>query len=144
MGGGYGIFFLSCQNLPFLRIFLKASKMIFYQKNEGFLSSYFTTDEEIFVVLNPSEKQCFLILSSFSHNLTRKLIFFSKRVSKASNLICLLLFMLPNVVFDAFKLHFWCFTTRSKHPKWWNSTMSWSEKLCCQIFVWEWGGVQGS
>ena len=52
--------------------------MIFYQKNEGFLSSYFTTDEEIFVVLNPSEKQFFLILSSFSHNLTRKLIFSQK------------------------------------------------------------------
>ena len=36
--------------------------MIFDQKNEGFLSSCFTTDEEIFVVLNPSVKQCFPIL----------------------------------------------------------------------------------
>ena len=32
------------------------SKMIFDQKNEGLLSYCFTTDEEIFVVLNPSEK----------------------------------------------------------------------------------------
>ena len=57
--------------------------MIFDQKNEGFLTSYFTTDEEIFVVLKPSEKhrekQCFLILSSFSHNLTGKLIFSQKK-----------------------------------------------------------------
>ena len=60
----------------------KASKIIFDQKNEGFLSSYFTTDKKLFVVLNPSEKhrekQCFLILSSFSYNLTRKLIFYQK------------------------------------------------------------------
>ena len=66
-------------------------KMIFDQNNKGFLSSCFTTDEEIFVVLNPSEKdrekQCFPILSLLSHNLTGKLIFSQKRVSKASNLI---------------------------------------------------------
>ena len=90
-GGCNGIFFLSCQNFPFLRFFLKASKMIFDQKNEGFLSSCFRTDEEIFLVLNPSEKdrkkQCFLILSLLSHNLTGKLSFSLKRVSKASNLI---------------------------------------------------------
>ena len=65
--------------------------MMFDQKNEGFISSCFTTDEEIFVVLNPSEKdrekQYFLILSLLSHNLTEKLIFSQKRVSKASNLI---------------------------------------------------------
>ena len=65
--------------------------MIFDQKNEGFLSSCFTTDEEIFLVLNPSEKdrenQCCLILSLLSHNLTEKLIFSQKIVSKASNLI---------------------------------------------------------
>jgi len=42
--------------LPLSKVFLKASKIVFDQKNEGFLSSYFTTDEEIFVVLNPSEK----------------------------------------------------------------------------------------
>ena len=30
--------------------------MIFDQKNEGFLLSYFTNNREIFVVLNPSEK----------------------------------------------------------------------------------------
>ena len=30
----------------------------FDQKNEGFLSACFTTDLKIFVVLNPSEKQC--------------------------------------------------------------------------------------
>ena len=106
------IIFLSCQNLPFLRFFLKASKMIFDQKNEGFLSSCFTTDEEIFVVLNPSEKdrekQCFLILSLLSHNLTEKLIFSQKRVSKASNLIAccfwcfqMLILMLSNYTFDA-------------------------------------------
>ena len=51
----------------------------------------FTTDEEIFVLVNPSEKdrekQCFLILSLLSHNLTGKLIFSQKRMSKASNLI---------------------------------------------------------
>ena len=35
----------------------KASKTIFDLKNEGFLSSWFTTDEELFVVLNPSEKK---------------------------------------------------------------------------------------
>ncbi len=34
------------------KVFLKASKMIFDQKKEGFLLSYFTTDEKIFVVLN--------------------------------------------------------------------------------------------
>jgi len=65
--------------------------MIFDQKNGGFLSSGFTTDEEIFVVLNPSEKdkekQCFLILSLFSHNLAGKLIFSLKRVSETSHLI---------------------------------------------------------
>ena len=65
--------------------------MIFDQKNGGFLSSCFTTDEEIFVVLNPSEKdkekQCFLILSLLSHNLTGKLIFSQKRVSKTLHLI---------------------------------------------------------
>ena len=65
--------------------------MIFDQKNEEFLSSCFTTDEEIFLVLNPSEKdrekQCFLILSLLGHKLTEKLIFSQKRVSKASNLI---------------------------------------------------------
>ena len=76
------IIFLSCQNLPFLRFFLKASKMIFDQKNEGFPLFHFTPVEEIFVVLKPyekdREKQCFLILSSFSHNLTRKLIFSQK------------------------------------------------------------------
>ena len=34
----------------------ESSKMIFGQKNEGFLSSCFTTDEETFVqVLNPSK-----------------------------------------------------------------------------------------
>ena len=43
--------------LPKLALSLKASKMIFDQKNEGFLSSCFTPDEEIFVVLNPSEKE---------------------------------------------------------------------------------------
>jgi len=54
--------------------------MIFDQKNGGFLSSGFTTEEEIDVVLNPSEKeqQCFLILSLLSHNLTGKLIFSQK------------------------------------------------------------------
>lgn len=86
--------------------------MIFDQKNEGFISSCFTTDAEICVVLNPSEKdrekQCFLILSSLSHNLTGKLIFSQKRVSKASNLIpccfwCfqMLILMLSNDTFDA-------------------------------------------
>ena len=49
-------------------------------------------NKEIFVVLNPSEKdreeQCFLILLSLlSHNLTGKLTFCQKRVGKASNLI---------------------------------------------------------
>ena len=87
------------------KVFLGASKMIFDQKIEGFLLSYFTTDEEIFVVLNPSEKhrekQCFLILSSFSHNLIGKLVLSQKRVSKASNLIALC---------------FLYFTSRSKHP----------------------------
>ena len=56
--------------------------MIFDQKNEGFPLFHFTPVEEIFVVLKPyekhREKQCFLILSSFSHNLTRKLIFSQK------------------------------------------------------------------
>ena len=36
-------------------------------------------------------------------------------MSKESNLICFLLLMCSNVVFDAFKLHFQI--TRSKHPK---------------------------
>ena len=57
--------------------------MIFDQKNEGFLSSCFTTDKEIFVVLNPSEKdrekQCFLIISLLSHKLTEELIFSQKQ-----------------------------------------------------------------
>ena len=86
--------------------------MIFDQKNEGFLSSCFTTDKEIFLVLNPSEKdrekQCCLILCLLSHNLTEKLIFSQKRVRKASNLIacCFLYFqmlivMLLNNTFDA-------------------------------------------
>ena len=94
--------------MHFLRILLKASKMIFYQKNEGFLSSYFPTDEEIFVMLNPSEKQCFLILSSFSHNLTRKLIFFQKGLVRhqiwfAYCFSCfqMLFLMLSNYTFDA-------------------------------------------
>ena len=86
--------------------------MIFDQKNGGFLSSCFTTDEEIFVVLNPSEKdkekQCFLILSLLSHNLTGKLIFSQKRVSKTLHLIAccfwcfqMLILMLSNYTFDA-------------------------------------------
>ena len=81
--------------LPKLALSLKASKMIFDQKNEGFLSSCFTPDEEIFVVLNPSEKereknkkrrgkrtgkerekQCFLILGLLSHSLTGKVCCF--------------------------------------------------------------------
>ena len=66
-------------------------------KNEGFLSSCFTTDEEIFVVLNPSEKnrvkECFLKKEWVRHQ------------------IWLLV---------AFKLHFWFFTTGPKHPKCWN------------------------
>ena len=86
--------------------------MIFNQKNEGFLSSCFTTDEEIFGVLNPSEKdrekQCFVIFSLLSHNLTGKLLFSQKRVNKASNLTaccfrCFQIFilMLSNYTFDA-------------------------------------------
>ena len=66
----------------------------------------------MFVELNPSEKhrekQCFLILSSWSHNLTGKLIFSLKKVIKASNLIapCLwcfqmLIMMLSNYTLDA-------------------------------------------
>ena len=100
------IFSLSCQNWPFLRVFLKASKMIFDQKNKVFLTSCFTTDEEIFVVWNQSEKhsekQCFLILSSFSHNLTGKLIFSQKEWVRHQ--IRSLLF-----AFDAYKCCFWCF-----------------------------------
>ena len=42
-------------------------------------------------MLNPTES-----------NLTRKLEFSQKRVSKALNLICFLLLMLSNVVFDVF------------------------------------------
>ena len=65
--------------------------MIFDQKKEGFLTSCFTTEEEIFVVLKPSEidrkKQCFLIFSLLSNDLTGKLILSQKRVSKESNLI---------------------------------------------------------
>ena len=79
--------------------------MIFDQKNGGFLSSGFTTDEEIFVVLNPSEKdkekQCFLILSLFSHNLAGKLIFSLKRVSETSHLIA--------CCFWCFQILIWCF-----------------------------------
>ena len=86
--------------------------MIFDQKNEGFLSSCFTTDEEIFVVLNPSEidmeNQFFLILSLLSHDLTGKLIFSPKKMSKASNLIAccfwcfqMLILMISNYTFDA-------------------------------------------
>ena len=84
--------------------------MIFDQKNGGFLSSGFTTEEEIDVVLNPSEKeqQCFLILSLLSHNLTGKLIFSLKRVSETSHLIAccfwcfqILILMLSNYTFDA-------------------------------------------
>ena len=63
-------------------------------------------------MLNPSEKdrekQCFVILSLLSHNLTGKLIFSQKRVSKASNLIAccfwcvqMLILMLQNYTFDA-------------------------------------------
>ena len=95
-----------------------ASKIIFDEKNENFLSS----DEEIFVVLNPSEKnrekQCFLILSLFKHNLTGKLIFSQKEWE--SNLIAccfwcfhMLFLILSNYTFDAL-------ITLSKHPKWWN------------------------
>ena len=98
--------------------------MIFDQKNKGFLSSCFTTDEEIFMVLNPSEKdrekQCFLILSLLSHNLTGKLIFSQKKSEEGIKFDCLLLLMLSNVDFIAFKLHFWCFNTGPKHPKCWN------------------------
>ena len=105
-GGKDGIFFLSCQNFPFLRVFFEASKMIFDHKNEEFLSSCFTTDEEIFVLLNPSEKhsekQCFLILRSFSHNLTRKLIFSQKEWIRHQ-------IWFAFFAFDAFKCCFWCF-----------------------------------
>ena len=96
-GGGTGVMGLP-PLLPKLALFLKASKMIFDQKNEEFLSSYFTTDEEIFVVWNPSakhrEKQCFLILSLFSHNLTGKLIFSQKK-------------WVRHIIWFAFC--FWCF-----------------------------------
>ena len=106
------IIFLSCQNLPFLRFFLKASKMIFDQKNEGFPLFHFTPVEEIFVVLKPyekdREKQCFLILSSFSHNLTRKLIFSQKEWVRHQIwfafccwCIKMLFLMLSNYTFDA-------------------------------------------
>ena len=68
------------------------------------------------------EKQCFLILSLLSHNLTGKLIFSQKRVNIESGIKfdCLLLLMLSNVDVDAFKLHFWCFTPGPKHSKCWN------------------------
>ena len=60
-------------------------------KMKDFLHLVLQPNEEIFVVLNPSgkdrEKQCFLILSLLSHNLTGTLIFSLNRVSKASNLI---------------------------------------------------------
>ena len=58
---------------------------------KDFLHLVLQPNEEIFVVLNPSrkdrEKQCFLILSLLSHNLTGMLTFSQNRVSKASNLI---------------------------------------------------------
>ena len=98
-GRGSWVFLLSCQNLPFS---WKHQKWFFDQKNEEFLSSYFTTDEEIFVVINPSEKQRFQIFSLLSHTYDWKVNIFSK---KASNLIACC---------------FWCFTTGPKHPKCWN------------------------
>ena len=59
------------------------------QKNEGNFSFCFTPNEEIFVVLNLSEKdrekQCFLILSLISHNLTEKLIFSQKESLRHQN-----------------------------------------------------------
>ena len=68
------------------------------------------------MVINSSEKHrekhCFIILSSFSHNLTRKLIFSQKEweSSKFDLLYAFICFlMLLNVVFDAFKCCFWCF-----------------------------------
>ena len=38
-----------------------------------------------------------------------------------------------NVVFDAFKLHFWCFSTQSKHPKCWN-WKTWVWRGCPERF----------
>ena len=86
---GGGIFLLSCQNLPFLRVFLESIKNDFWP--EKWRISFILFYNRIFVVLNPSEKhrgkRCFLILSLLSHNLPGTLIFSQKRVSKASNLI---------------------------------------------------------
>ena len=63
--------------------FLKSIKNYFWPKNKGFLSFCFTIDEEIFVVLNPSEKQRekHMFPKSLSHNMTGKLIFSQKRVN---------------------------------------------------------------
>ena len=95
---------------------LKTSKMIFDQKNEGFISSCFTTDEEIFVVLNPSEKDrekhCFLILGLLKVIIWLESKYFLKKEWVRHHIWLL-------VAFDAFKLHF-CFTTGPKHPKCWN------------------------
>ena len=68
----------------------------------------FTIDEETFVVLNLSEKhtekQWFLVLCSFIHNLTEKLIFFSKKSKQGIKFDLLLI---PrNVVFDALNYAF--------------------------------------
>ena len=81
------------------------------------------------------------IFSSLSHNLTRKLIFYQGEWGR-HQMWWLLLLMLSDVVSDAFKLHFWCFTTRSKHPKCWNwkneySVMSHSnlDKICYTLSI---------
>ena len=86
-------------------IYYLLSKIIFDQKNEGFLSSCFTTDEEIFVVLNPSEKdrekQSFLNLSLLSHNLNGKLIFSDILIACCFWCFQMVILMLSNYTFDA-------------------------------------------
>ena len=110
--GGYGIFFLSCQNLQFLRFFLKSIKNDFWPEKGRISFILFYNRLGNTCGLNPSEKDrekhCFLILSLLSHNLNGKLLFSQKRVSKASNLIAccfwcfqILIFMLSNYTFDA-------------------------------------------
>ena len=115
--------------LPFLpklalsRFFLKSIKNDFWPEKGRISFILFYNRLGNTCGLNPSEKDrekhCFLILSLLSHNLTGKLIFSQKRVSKATFVFFLFL-MLSNVDFNAFKLHFWCFTTGPKHPKCWN------------------------
>ena len=95
-GRGYGIFFLSCQNLPFLRFFLKSTKNDFWPEKW-----------RIFFILFYKRWGNICAAKSIWKG-EEKAIFSQKRVSKASNLIAcsfrcfqIMILSLSNYTFDA-------------------------------------------